>query len=146
MQESVGTVGGCESSVPVSRSCSQASIAELDFEGLIRAIKQLNVRVEQGQSMELCFTSGGASFKVSCSPDGLLEVSWRKSKDLAVILQTCDGVNVTIYRNGILLGSGKDFMPYTSSRAKFFVQDIFDGFFPNEFQCSYPQGVYMIVS
>ena len=80
MQESAGNTGGCELSVPVSRSCSEASLSPINFDGLVRAIKQLNVRVETGQSMELCFTSGGASFKVS--PHNFPEVFHREFRTL----------------------------------------------------------------
>ncbi|CAG7827661.1 unnamed protein product [Allacma fusca] len=108
---------------PVSSKVSSSGSVnfEMDFDKFLDAIKQLNRRVENGQSMELCFTNGGASFK-----------KW-------------DGINITVYKNGLLLDGEKDFLPLTSSRARYFVQDVIDGFFPNEFQNTYPQGVYMIV-
>jgi hypothetical protein len=113
-----GSVGSLSSKVSSSDSVS----FEFDVDKFLDAVKQLNRRVENGNSMELCFTSGGASFK-----------RW-------------DGINVTLYKNGLLLDGDKDFLPLTSSRAKYFVQDVIDGFFPNEFQNAFPQGVYMFVT
>jgi len=51
-------------SIKMSRPATSEVVQAPDFDGIIRNIRELNILVGSNQSMELCYTSGGATFKV----------------------------------------------------------------------------------
>jgi len=93
-----------------------------DFDRLINMIRELNSIAGNYQSVELCYTNCGATFK---PPDAIV---------------------LTLYRNGITLDDSDVFRPFDALPTLQFIQDIYDGYFPTELQSKYPEGITLVVS
>ncbi|XP_044591432.1 uncharacterized protein LOC123269643 isoform X3 [Cotesia glomerata] len=82
---------------------------------IISNIEDLNLSVGKGE-MFICRNSGGASFK------------------------TLPALTLKFYKNGMILQKSQ-LRPYDDPLSQAFLRDIFDGYFPSELQCDYPNGV-----
>ncbi|CAD6221559.1 GSCOCG00011612001-RA-CDS [Cotesia congregata] len=96
-----------------SKNFSQITPDYLDK--IILNIEDLNMSVGKGE-MFICRNSGGASFK------------------------TLPALTLKFYKNGMILQKSQ-LRPYDDPSSQAFLKDIFDGFFPSELQCDYPNGV-----
>lgn len=87
----------------------------VDFDAIIRNVKELNVLAGEGSS-EVTRTPKGAQLKV------------------------LDHVPITLYNNGLSLFAGP-FRPYSDPSTQQVIRDLTDGYFPSELQHRYPEGV-----
>lgn len=83
-------------------------------------IRELNAIAGNYHSVELCYTSGGATFK---PPEAIV---------------------LTLYNNGLMLDD-EPFRPFDDVATAQFIQDINDGYFPTELQAKYPGGITLVV-
>ncbi|NXU40361.1 UBX11 protein, partial [Drymodes brunneopygia] len=88
----------------------------IDFDLIVEHIKDLNSLVGEGIS-QIEHTPRGARLR------------WPEPLPL------------TLYQNGIVMGSTGAFRPYQHPATQQCLQDIMDGYFPSELQQRYPDGV-----
>ncbi|KFO60155.1 UBX domain-containing protein 11, partial [Corvus brachyrhynchos] len=101
---------------------SEAGVCEhqIDFDLILENIKDLNSLVGEGIS------------QIEHTPRGAR-------------LRRPEPLPLTLYRNGIVVGSGA-FRPYQHPSTQQCLQDIMDGYFPSELQPHYPDGVPLQVT
>lgn len=87
----------------------------VDFDVVIKHIKELNILAGEGSS-EVTRTSNGAQLKV------------------------LKPVPITLYNNGLSLFAGP-FRPFSDPSTQQVIKDLTDGYFPSELQQRYPEGV-----
>ncbi|XP_031988272.1 UBX domain-containing protein 11 [Corvus moneduloides] len=93
---------------------------QIDFDLILENIKDLNSLVGEGIS------------QIEHTPRGAR-------------LRRPEPLPLTLYRNGIVVGSGA-FRPYQHPSTQQCLQDIMDGYFPSELQPRYPDGVPLQVT
>lgn len=59
---------------------------------------------------------------------------------MVLIFQTLPALTLKFYKNGMILQKSQ-LRPYDDPSTQAFLKDIFDGYFPSELQCDYPNGV-----
>jgi hypothetical protein len=92
---------------------------EINFEAIVKNIKDLNVLAGEG---ELRIASSGQE----------------------AALKAQDPVPLALYKNGFAMFSGP-FRPYSDPFNHQFIQDLTDGYFPSELRDRYPRGVPFLV-